>query len=714
VSTSFDARGSGSGSIEGGGGRAGRGGRTAQAAFDETRGRVSGPGGSIQGGNDTVNNVDPYTQVPNYDALTLVVNAVQKCERDYHNEFVRKVEKRYMSYRGLMQDSDLMQADSDPTEQWRSQITTPYVLNTCEGMLATMLEPRPRFDVQPRPHPDEPIDAILSRISSIDAIEDTLTYAFDRDHFAVKQRPFMQQDMIAGLSVLKTYWRSETRKVTKLGAKTMTIADAFGQPYDRLTVYQEEEPADTLVTDDACCEVVDVRDFFWPGVASSPEKAEFLIHRTWETWDSLKRKENDGYFDYENVDLLKHGMGTSSVPQTAQVTAREMRLRHVDRTWQLVEILEYWTPERVVTVGNRFVVLQDRPNPFWGGRMPFIVCSGMPDAFQIPGLSIVEALAQLQEMLWTLQNQRLDVVRMLANVITLVRSDVDDPEAFVWEPGATWLVEDPGQVSPLQPDSAAAEITLQAEGLLKGDLQNIMGGLPMNAQTAGSDLGDATATTASIITTIAQRLIQARKQHYLWAYAKVAKHFLLLYQQFLREERVVRILGQQGALAYRTVTPLEVQGDYDVTIDVTADSLMRQERRAEAQSLLQMASQFQPIFAQTGTPLNLKAFMEKTLDAYNVTDKDRYFLPKPSPQGAPAGPPGPPGGPPGMPPGPPGAPAGPPPVPGGPGAPVGVTNPQLAAGPTSPSNVQTISPEAAMQRMLAMQGGGNNAPRPGG
>jgi hypothetical protein len=636
-------------------------------------------------------NTDLYTGDENPDALNLVVRSVERCERDYHDEFVRKVEKRYLAYRGLVE------AIPDD-EDWRSNVTPPYVLQTCEGMLATMLEPNPRFDVQPRPRPDEPLEEIIRRVNSVDAISDTLRYALDRDQFAQRQRAFMQQDMVAGISVLKSYWHTEERDVTRLAAKSLAIVDAFGTQYDSVTVYHEEEQEPTLVVDDACSEVVDVRDFFWPGQAPNVGKAEYLIHRTWESYPSLKRKSGDNFYDYQNVEKLKNNQSTSTTNQTSDITAREMRLRNVDRTKNLVEVLEYWTPERVITVGNRAVVLKDRPNPLWQGRMPFIVCSGMPDAFQIPGLSVVEALAQLQEMLWTLQNQRLDVVRMLANLITLIRSDVDDPDAFVWEPGAQWLVEDPGQVGTLPIDPSAANITLQAEALLKGDLQNIMGGLPMNSGVNSQNVDQQTATGVSIITTIAQRLIQARKQHYLWAYAGLGKQFLLLYQQFLREERVVRIVGQAGANAYRTVTPIEIQGDYDVMIDVTADSLMRQERRAESQSLYQIAAQTAPIAAQSGAPLNLKAFMEKVLDAYNVMDKERYFLPKPI-AAATAGQPGQQSGQ-----QPPGLPGGPPP------SSNGVTNAPLAAGPTSPSNVTSLSPEAAMQRMMAMSGGVSNAP----
>ena len=651
----------------------------------------------------------PYSQEQVTDPVTLVRRAVEDCERIYHDQFIRKVEKRYLAYRGLADEkAPVTQGQDDPYyrrpedgEDWHSDITTPYVLQTCEGMLATMLEPNPTFDVKPRPRPDEPLQEVLDRLRSVEAVSDTLRYALDRDSFATKQRSFMQQDMIAGISVLKARWRTERRTVTKLAPTALVVTDGSGQTVATIPDYEQVQVEDALVWDDACSEVVDVRDFFWPWAASNVESAEFLIHRTWESYDSLMRKQKAG--QYQNVEMLKTAASSTSqasVATTADLTKREMRLRNVDRTRNLIEVLEYWTPERVITVGNRRALLADRPNPLWNGRMPFVVCAAMPDAFQVPGLSVVEALAQLQEMLWTLQNQRLDVVRMLANLITLIRSDVDDPESFEWAPNAQWFVEDPGQVDTLKIDPTVATITLQAEELLKGDLQNIMGGLPYGSGTDSSPLDQTTATGVSIITTIAQRIIQARKQHYLWAYAGLGKQFIQLYQQYLRDDRIIRILGAPGAQAYKTITPLDIQGDYDILIDATSDSLMRQERRSESQSLLQIAAQAAPIFAQSGSPLNLRTFMEKTLDAYDVLDKDTYFL---HPQGPPVAAPGQPVLPQAPPPGaPPGAPAGPP----GGGPPTGgVTAPPFPA--VSPSAV-TSSPESAMQQMMAMRGGTSN------
>jgi hypothetical protein len=641
--------------------------------------------------------VSAYSQNVVAGPLDLVVQAINDCERRYHDVMVQRIERRYDAYRGLT--DQLPRGDQPQDEDWHSNVTTPYVLQTCEGMIATMLEPNPRFNVQPRPKPDESLDMVMQRVHSVEAVDDVLRYALDRAHFAEKQRDFMQQDLICGITVLKDYWRSERRDATSLVSSTIVVTDEAGNPIDSIDTHVEQTVNDALIEDDADFEVRDVRDFFWPPQCSRIENAEYLIDRVYESWDSLKRKEKAGL--YKNVDEVKY----ANVAPTNKgiVTQRELRLRNVDRTQNLVEVLEYWTPERVITVANRTTVLADRKNPFWNGRMPFVVCSAMPDAFQVAGISVVEALAQLQEMLWTLQNQRLDVVRMLANLITVIRSDVDDPDAFEWAPNAQWFVEDPGQVDTLKIDPTVASITLQAETLLKGDLQNIMGGLPMNSGVNSQTVDQTTATGVSIITTIAQRMIQARKQHYLWAWSHLAKDFLLLYQQFLRDDRVVKIIGPQSAVAYKTVTPLSIQGDYDVTIDITSDSLMRQERRAEANSLLQIAAQTAPVFAQSGAPLNLKAFMEKTLDAYDVTDKERYFLPpQQTPQmGQPgAGQPGPPGMPgPGGPPGPP-----------GPAAPSGMTNVDAAAGPLSPNGgTASMSPALAMANLMRQQGGANNA-----
>jgi hypothetical protein len=182
-------------------------------------------------------------------------------------------------------------------------------------------------------------------------------------------------------------------------------------------------------------------------------------------------------------------------------------------------------------------------------------------------------------------------------------------------------------------------------------------------------------------------------------FGKVGQMFLELDQQFLREDRLVHILGEGGARRFLEVGWRDVQGIYDVNLKVSGESMMRQERRAENQALLTTAMQSAPIMAQSGAPLNLRRFWEKLLDSYDVSDKATYFS-MPGEQGG--GQATPPGSPPtadglqqnsaqgALPPG-------------------GGTNEALAAGPTSPSSPNSLSPASMMSRQLARNGAGRSA-----
>ena len=349
-------------------------------------------------------------------------------------------------------------------------------------------------------------------------------------------------------------------------------------------------------------------------------------------------------------------------------------------------MLEYWENGHVVTVGGREVVLASQFDPLRIKSKPFVMTSSMPDAFQMVGISIIETLAQIQEYLWTLQNQRIDALRLLTNVITTIRSDVDDPDAFEFYPGAQWIVEDPGQVGQLQIDGTAAQITLEAESLLKGDLQNMMGGLPMAGGVNSGAIDQKTATGMSIITSIAQKMIQSRKQQYSWAWAKVGGLFLGMMGQMIRQERVIPQMGYDGSHAMMVMHPLDLQGEFNVNIDVSDESVIKQERVSEAMAFVNMIAPIAPM-----ANINMQAVVTRVLEAQGVTDAEKYFNnPATQPQGGIMAPPQ--GGtPPGQ---------GPPPqlMPPGAGS-QGQTNAPLAAA-MGGNNGLTVSPDQFAQSQV--------------
>ena len=122
------------------------------------------------------------------------------------------------------------------------------------------------------------------------------------------------------------------------------------------------------------------------------------------------------------------------------------------------------------------------------------------------------------------------------------------------------------------------------------------------------------------------------------------------------------------------------------------ESLMRQERKAEGNALLQVlqpwvAIQIQLAQGGAATPLNTDALLEYVLEQYDIQEPKRFFSKK-VPPAAPA--PG--GGAPGQP----GAPE---------GQPQGITAPQSIDPAVSPSASVSLSPATIPQRTLAMNGG---------
>src|SRR5262245_17824150 len=267
-------------------------------------------------------------------AIDLVVKAVETCERDWHDAFCAKVEQRYMAYRGIRQQAE-------GTAGWRSNVTAPYLLNIIEGMLATLVDPNPFMMVTPMPTPGEDLLAVMARMRNAEKAEAKLNADLNRDRFAEKQRPFMQQDLIAGFTVSKQHRLREKKTLRYLTPGADFIYDEFGGTIDIVDGLQEAMDEGKLIRDSPTMEVRDVRDFMLPGSATSLASAPYLIDRTWATMDTLRRMQAMDVYD--NVEFCT----TTEVPRKA-ARQREMKLRGVDRTKGLIEVIEFWTGEDVI------------------------------------------------------------------------------------------------------------------------------------------------------------------------------------------------------------------------------------------------------------------------------------------------------------------------------------------------------------------------------
>lgn len=601
---------------------------------------------------------------------------VAKVRRDFdedskhHDIWARKVDRWYRAYRGAYED----QRDR---AKWRSDVHPPYLLQIVETLCSGLMDTNPRWAVKPRPKAASEQE-IVSLREGAKQLELLLSYQRDVDGMVLKQRQHRLQGLIAGLSVWKTYWQYEEKVETRQETEVNYFT---GERYER--EYQRVLP----IRDDPCVDVVDVRDFIWPESAISLEAAPRVHHRTWMTYERLKELEKAGYF--KNVDQLKETRDSQSVDQST----REQGVFDVDRTRGRIEVIEHWidSGKRVVTIANSNVLLADRPNPFKHGKYPFVTCGPIPDLFRIPGISVVELVEDLQRMVWDLQRQRLDNLELLNNVIILEpeNSLVSDN---VFAPGERWLVEAADNApSVMEMPTFPAEVTLQAEQMMKADIQGVPGASP--ALLGQADSTEQTATEVSLMANLAQRRLSSQKQQFTVADVRVAEQWIELNRQFLTEPRYVAIVGKDGEEGWELINPDSFrEGQFAISIEQMDESLIRQERLAETQARLQVALAAIGPMAAIGQPLNMRAFVDDVLDAAGIQDKQRYYSATPQPGGALMGQ----GGPGGQ------------PQPGiSPGA-AGITAPQ-ATDMNSPSNPMSQSPMAMMSRLLSMQGGPANA-----
>jgi hypothetical protein len=270
-------------------------------------------------------------------------------------------------------------------------------------------------------------------------------------------------------------------------------------------------------------------------------------------------------------------------------------------------------------VANKSTIIRDCVSPFWHGQFPFVVANVMPTPFSFRGKSIVEIISDLQIALWELQNQRIDNSKFMANAAMFVDPNTDQQDIRLY----------PGAVIPLRPDQVQAWVpnisilqpSVQAEEMLKGDLQNITGAVGYLSGASGSQIDQTTATGISVISNMAAKRIIRMKQQIMFAMRRAGEQQIALNQQLLPGPIAVRI-DRDASEDWKVVTPTDIQGQYDYKVEDANESLMRQERRAEALAFANWFGQNYALLVQSGVQPNMRRVAEDVIQAFDEDPKE--------------------------------------------------------------------------------------------
>lgn len=625
------------------------------------------------------------------------VKEYRECKNRWHDDWVATCEKRYRAYRGVIDNAV-------EAAKWTSKETAPYIMHIAETTLSSLVDDDLSIRVRPRPMLRTPQEMQLSKIGA-EAHQYLQEWQLEQDRFSQIQRPYALQNLVCGLTVAKNFWVTKEARRRRLKTVDEELVGPDGQPLlgeggapITIPVLQETE-SKQIVYDGPTTELVDVRDFGWHEAATKMDDSRYVWHRVYMDLEDVLEGVESGDFGPKangaSLQEIKEKLEGDQIPQ-GHFDDRENTLWNVDRTRDKVVVVEWWdkVKEVVVTFAGTSdqVLLSVQPEyPFWIEKPPFVVCTTQPDLFRIPGISQVEKIAGLQSLLWKLQNARIDNVMLMNAAIFMFSPEIEDIEQYEFYPGARWFVDDPTKINQWAPNPIPADVSIGAESLLKGDLQNLAGGFPFSSGTDSQVVDQKTATGASIVTSIAQRAINLSKEQLRYAVEEIIAQRVILNCQFVREPTLVPVAGEDDEELIELIMPEMLQGDFDCKIEPGSNALMRAEEQAAANAMLQVSVQAFGPLAMAGTFINLEAIYEDFLRAYGKTDVQRYFSKQPPALMAGAG----------------GAPGGAPAPTGQPAGAGGVTGPQSIDPAVSPSAQVSLSPETMMQRLMAQSGAVN-------
>jgi hypothetical protein len=457
-----------------------------------------------------------------------------------------------------------------PKYKWQSNVADPTTYQAIMVILSKVMNntfsKTPPFEVYGREQSDEQYAPL---------IRDLISFQFDKCGFRNKYSLFVLQALIRGTSIAKTYWKKDTKKITYREPIEEPVIQMAQDPMSgmmlpkvtdtRIVGYDKKKKV-VSTYDDPYFEVVDIRDFFPEPDATDTNGT--MIHRTYKTLDELKKlgiyknldkiKENEnadsGEWSYDHPRLNELGL---SSPEGHRIFSELDRQKKLNK---LVEVLECHCKydrdgdgeleDCIITVANQNTLIRDIENPFYHGESCFVKVVYEPVLNEFFGRGVCEISEDMQNELNDKRNQRLDNINLVLQPVMKYVEGLIHPalvKNFRYAPGAKLPVRDINASAWDRPPDVTMGVHKEIQDL-KQDIQETLGAVP--AVSPGANSNDVHRNTSGIM--ILQGMAGERLKPVVelmdeMGLKKIVQKFHQLNQQFITEERVIRILGEKGA-----------------------------------------------------------------------------------------------------------------------------------------------------------------------
>lgn len=433
----------------------------------------------------------------------------------------------------------------------------PMTFSTIETMTSALFGAKPKFNYVP---PQDKAD------QNTEILNGLLDYYWDKDQWNIKVISWGRTFLMLGTSVIYLYWDIDHPVMIN----------------------------------------VPIRDFFIDPMATTLENARYMGRRYLTTKDELKsfevvdlegKQDADGNYQmkpkYQNIDKINAGVkGDNTDKQEKDMFYGSTTSNPQD---EQVEVIEYWTCDKVISIANRSVVIEDSENyyktqarkqgdKYPDGIMPFSCLRDYVDESLFYAKGEVDFISEEQELLNDITNQNIDSITFTLNqMYTLSPNYAHLLNEIENLPGAVYLAEPdalrPIQQRPIPPDAFNERMNLKNEIRETTASNEVVKGVSQDSQATATEIN---AQIAGSGQRLGLKVTQVENE----GFHRLAKIVFEMIKLYVTEPTMVRIMGKDGA-KWEEFDPKDFQGDYEprVQLDITIEN-KRQREASEAKELL--------------------------------------------------------------------------------------------------------------------------------
>jgi hypothetical protein len=501
------------------------------------------------------------------------------------------------------------------SDKARANLSMPVVLESIEALLpqahmAFFSDPQP-FTIDPRGRTSAAAARAFGKVAK---------WAIDCSGFEEEIRKCLKSSLLYGQGVCKWGWKSGTRK-----KKVYTNADD-GNVSVTEKDYEIAEPT---------VEWVDLRNLIVDAHAGSQDcrrSARFMVHQKFIDADELDAMRDDG--TYKNIptrEELKY-----ILTATGETTKDRLQSLKQFQTWResqklpdiqpassnplknKLELLEYWTDDRVVTVLQSCIVIRNEENEF--GCKPFVSCAFIDVLNSFYGFGVSKLVEGEQRLQSGIANAWIDSLALKLNPSWYRKKGVNTRTSNLENaPGKVHSLDGEIEPLPVEDISQQAMVALEASSARASRRVGANFGQEMPNQALRTAEGVQAFTSG----------VQVKLQYFINQFANmvfvpVIEKFIELCKDNLTPTQIKEILTDFDAQAYQGDVLDLYNGQYK--IGVLSSTKLAGRRAMQALVPLYMQMFGQPGFSQLmnvqGKKVDMAEFVQGTFDltGYPGTD----------------------------------------------------------------------------------------------